>query len=146
MIYHCSKSASKVLNILTNGLNDQNLSRKIDNSSGAFMSVHVEFLFTDDVNGVDMFSVAHFYEQNGDLMKDPDVVFLREKNDSAINEDEKYLYIPISFQQDNLGIYQEFFQSDNNGKFITVNAKQIRDCIEFCTMWMKNIEEQQGLK
>ena len=146
MDFYCSKSASKVLNILTKYLKEKNRSRKIDNASGAFMAVHVEFLYTDDVNGGDVFSIAHYYEQNGDMMKDPDVVFLRKRNDLAINEDDQFVFTPISYQQDGLGIYQEFFQSDNNGKFITVNVSKIRDCISFCSMWMKNIQQQQGLK
>ena len=43
-----------------------------------------------------LISVAHYYEQNSDLMRDPDVVFL-------IGADQ-HVY-PVSFRQDNLGIH-----------------------------------------
>ena len=42
--------------------------------------------------------IAHYYEQNGDMMRDPDVVFV-------IGADQ-YVY-PISYRQDGLGTYPE---------------------------------------
>ena len=48
--------------------------------------------------GLPTVSVAHYYTQNGDLMRDPEMVF-EVGPDGAFH--------PVSYQQDNLGIYQE---------------------------------------
>ena len=63
---------------------------------GSFMAVSVEIIGRSGLGP--LVSVAHYYEQNGDLMRDPDVVFL-------IGAD-RHVY-PISFRQDNLGINLE---------------------------------------
>jgi len=44
-----------------------------------------------------MFSIAHSYEQNGDLLKDPDMVFIRGQDGE---------YYPIELQEDNPAFYQ----------------------------------------
>lgn len=77
-----------------------------------------------DKIGDNTFSMAHYYEQNGDLMADPDVVF-------RVNAENKTL-TAISFQQDNLGIYQTF---ENGG------AEQ-EDCNSFVGKWLTNISAQ----
>lgn len=91
---HVNKQAKSVLDKLTQGLDEPGANKVIDNAPGAFMAVHVEH--TGDCHLGPMFSVAHYYEQNGDLMKDPDMVFICAQGE----------YYPIEFQQDNLGIYQ----------------------------------------
>ena len=68
--------------------------KKIDNSPW-FMAVHIENLGSCELGR--MFSVAHYYEQNGDLMKDPDIVFIKSQKGG---------YCRIEFQQDNLGLHQ----------------------------------------
>ena len=88
------KQAARVMDQLVQGLKEPGDHKTIDNTQGVFMSVHVENIGSCDLGP--MFSVAHYYEQNGDLMKDPDMVFVRSKDD----------YYPIEFQQDNLAIYQ----------------------------------------
>ena len=45
-------------------------SRTIDNSDGVFMAVHVERLSRNK------FSIAHYFEQEGDLCCDPDMTFV----------------------------------------------------------------------
>jgi hypothetical protein len=80
-------------------------------------------------------SVAHYYEQNGDLMRDPDVVFV-------IGTDE-HVY-PISYRQDGLGIDQEAaYVEDGQWK---VKTKMQADIAAFCNdTWFPNINEQQQL-
>jgi hypothetical protein len=145
MNFCCKKSASKVLNILTAELNEENRSRKIDNTSGSFMPVSVEFLYPDAANGGDVFSVAHYYEQNGDLMRDPEMTFLRVKNPLSETAGGLFYYIPMSFRQDGLGIYRDYWVSDEAGKFERVNASLLRDAVVFCTLWMRNIQAQQSI-
>jgi len=125
-----NKSAKKILDLLTEGVTE---SKKIDNTNGAFMPVSVECLGT--VNLGTLFSVTHYGEQNGDLMADPDVVFLKDKDGN---------YFPCSFRNDYVGVNKESVIFD--GPEITgFYAKEQADEAVFASQWMKNIKEQQGL-
>lgn len=124
--------AKCVLDKLTQDLNEPGDHREISNSP-SFMSVHVEHVGTCDLGP--MFSIAHYYEQNGDLMKYPDMVFIR---------DQAGEYYPFEFQQDNLGVYQCAVKF-SEGKVEGVNLRMQRDMASFAGDWMKNIKHQQGL-
>ena len=66
------KFAEQILKTLVEALKDVEDHKKVDNSGGAFMPVSVEFIGKCRLG--DLFSVAHYYEQNGDLMRDPEMV------------------------------------------------------------------------
>lgn len=68
-------------------------------------------------------AMSHYYEQNGDLMADPDMTFI-------VDKDNKYL-IGDSFQQDNLSYYEEA----NNNPIV------INDFNTFTSDWLRNIKE-----
>jgi hypothetical protein len=123
-----SRAAAAVLDDLTSGL-DVGDSRKIDRGLG-FMPVHVECLQRTGL-GL-LFSVAHYYEQNGDLVPDPDVVFVRTANG----------WSPVSFQNSIAYRVAAHFHEDGT---IEVDEKQQTDLVSFCNQWMRNIQEQQGL-
>ena len=133
-----NKRASKILETITEGV-DYGHARKIDNAPGAFMAVHVERVNTIESNPV--FSVSHYYEQNGDLMRDPDVEFMKQTSSDGA----KY-WIPISYRQDGLGIAREYLILNEEGKITDSYQVKIEDCAKFCNMWMVNIYEQQRLK
>lgn len=69
--------------------------------------------------GPDRLSVAHYYTQRGDLMRDPEIVFRIEEGDS---------WTPIEYRQDDLGIYQR----DESGL----------DLSGFIKQWDENLENQ----
>jgi len=125
--------AYAVFHKLIEGLDDLGDARKIDNTDGAFMPVHVDFLWQNKHGRV--FAVAHHYIQNGDVMQDPDMTFL-------VTEQGIY---PLTFQQDNLAIYQEAAGIEN-GQFVTYDAKLQADLAAFADQWMMNIKVQQDLK
>lgn len=79
----------------------------------------------------ELVSVAHYYTQNGDLMRDPEIVFIVSKLG---------YWTPMSFQQDNLGLYQEAV-TIREGSFF-MNSKLIRDLKQFAKMWDRNLSEQ----
>jgi len=70
------------------------------------------------------YSITHYYEQNGDLMRDPEITFV-------IDRENKSIYA-TSYTQDNLGIYQDFTDSGRGSK----------DCEDFFRMWLNNISNQ----
>jgi len=128
-----NQKAAATLNRLTQDLNTLGDHCRWENSP-AFMAVCVEYINDTDLGPI--FSVAHYYEQNGDLMRDPEMTFLR-RNDGS--------YYPLSYQQDGLGLYQEsviFGEDGNPEKFIPTMQ---RDHALFAGQWMQNIKEQQGL-
>ena len=83
-----------------------------------------------------MFSVAHYYKQCGDLMRDPEMTFLRSADGR---------YYPLSFQQDNLGIYQESVLFGADGNPAQVIPRLQRDHARFAGQWLDNIKAQQRL-
>jgi hypothetical protein len=124
-----SRVAAAVLDELTADL-DVGDSRKIDRGTG-YMAVHVECLHRSGL-GL-LYSVAHYFEQNGDLVPDPDVVFVRRSDGS---------FCPVSFQSALGYRVAVHFREDGT---IEVDEKEEADLVSFCNLWMKNIQEQQGL-
>lgn len=80
-----NKASQLVLERLIESL-DVGASRTVDNG-GPFMAVHIEMHRW--IDGSVVVSVAHYFEQNGDLVPDPDVMFVRRSDGS---------FAPISFQ------------------------------------------------
>jgi len=72
------------------------------------------------------------YEQNGNLVPDPDVVFVRAADG----------WSPVSFQSSIAYRVAAHFRDDGT---IEVDEKQQADVASFCNTWMRNIQEQQGL-
>lgn len=131
-LHKLSKKATKVFEVLIADM-DKDECRRINNSS-VCMEVVVEFM--RDVSIGSLYRIGHYYKQNGDLMRDPEVEFLLFKDQC----------IPLCYQLDGLGICQEYayFKSrDNIAILDTVNQHK---CVEFCNQWMENIKYQQSLK
>ena len=83
-----------------------------------------------------MFSVAHYGEQNGDLMRDPDVTFLVGDGGGVH---------PLSFRNDYVGCEEvavEFVEGSNK---LRVDDQVLYVLTDFCNGWLKTINEQQDL-
>lgn len=128
-----NRKAQKIMDRLTAGLDITNTHRKIDNSDGVYMAVSVDWL--GDTPDGDMFAVAHYYTQNGDLMSDPLMSFLRAKIDGR--------YYPTDYRLDGLGIYRESVRFGDDGRVIGHYPKEQRDEAIFAGTWMENIRLQQ---
>lgn len=78
-------------------------------------------------------SLAHYGKQNGDLMRDPEIVFAIHPQGTAE---------PISFQNDYMGTYQEVYTYDEDGKRqgIRLNAKL--ELKAFAQRWFANLRAQ----
>lgn len=124
-------SATKVFNKLIADLNAPGDACKIETSEGTFMAVSVDFLM--EQGGTKFYAVAHRYEKNGDLVPDPDVQF------AVING-----YV-VPFAIDQYCGYQESARF-SGGKLTHLNARGQADLVQFCNMWMRNINQQQTLK
>lgn len=75
--------------------------------------------------GGDEYSIAHYYDQNGDSMRDPEITFTIDREDRSIH--------PTSFLQDGIGVYYE-----------TADAAPatVRDLKGFMVQWFTNIRNQ----
>ena len=123
-----------VLDILTCGLNSVGSHRKFDKGeSSAIMAVNVECI--GEIEGLGLlYSVAHYYEQFGDLMRDPDMVFIKLSNGR---------YYPTEYRQDGTGIHQASIEFE--GSVMMVRPKMQKDHAIFAGSWMRTIKQQQGL-
>jgi hypothetical protein len=122
-------AAAAVMHVLTEGL-EIGESRKLDRGDG-YQPIHVECLHHSGL-GVH-FSVAHYLSQAGDLVPDPDVVFVRRADGT---------WSPVSFQNSIAHRVAVHFHDDGT---IEVDEKEQRELVAFCQGWMTNIREQQGL-
>ena len=75
--------------------------------------------------GENEYSIAHYYTQNGDRMRDPEITFM-------LDDTQRCIYA-LSYTQDNMGIYYE--TGDRT-------EKQMENLMGFFDQWMANIKEQ----
>lgn len=100
---------------------------KLDNASGTFIPLVMEKV-TDEPGFTAVYSLAHYGEQNGDLMADPEMTF---------GESDHEFY-PLSFRNDYVGVYQEVIAEQ-------VNLKRQKELAEFTAIWLMEIVEQQSI-
>jgi hypothetical protein len=98
-----------------------------------FMPLCIEYI-GEGPRGLPLISVCHYGEQNGDAMRDPDVVF---EVDFATGAG----WGPISFRNDYLGIYQEAVFTDEDGR-VMIRQGLVKDLKAFARMWDKNLRDQ----
>jgi len=127
-----SPQAEAVMNTLTAGMTVSD-HKKIDNAEGTFMALHVECI--GECNLGHIFSLAHYYEQHGDLMRDPEMLFIK-------TEDGGYYAAEIwqdAVNSHNVGLLIE------DGLAVSIDETEQADMTMFAEVWLKNIWEQQGL-
>jgi hypothetical protein len=122
-----SKTAQKVLETLTAGLTVGE-SRTVDNTSGAYMAVHV------DCVAQGFYSVAHYYTQNGDQVPDPMMVFWR----SAMGT-----FHPVEIEQ-SLG--RQVVVRFEGQTPVSWNQASYMQLVAFAGLWARNIRAQQRLR
>lgn len=85
-----------------------------------------------------MVSVCHYGEQNGDAMRDPDMVFEVIDYETVF----PWSWEPISYRNDYLGVDQLAMWTDPDNQHIMVKPKLVRELKAFARDWDKNIKEQ----
>ena len=117
-----NQQAKKVMDVLTEDIEGMDGHRTIDNTKGTFMPVHVERVNECELG--QLFSVTHYYEQNGDLMRDPDMEFIKGGDGE---------YYPISFWQDVPLIRDEAVRW-GEGEIVDVKLKAQAKLVTFANM------------
>ena len=82
-----------------------------------------------------VYSMSHYFEQEGDLVPDPDMTFIAPK-------DKPESFYPATFQ--NMLSYTEALYKNDKDVWVINNSKQA-DITYFANTWLKNIKYQQGL-
>lgn len=87
-------------------------------------------------DGCRLVSLCHYGEQNGDLMRDPDIVFLFHNFPDGVAAE------PVSFRNDYLGIVQDVYRYDEAGRRTHVVPSLKQDLKEFAQSWFGNLNDQ----
>lgn len=85
-------------------------------------------------NGLPAISVAHYGEQNGDLMRDPEMIFEAEESG------ERVALVPYYWRNDYSGI-EQYSAFTDEGRTL-VNAKLRREHVAFAGLWDANLKAQ----
>lgn len=129
-----NQKAKKVMDKLTSYIDGANDHKVVDHTNGAFMPVHVEHIRKCNLGQI--YSITHYYEQNGDLMRDPDMEFIKGGDGE---------YYPISFWQDSPLKRDEAVEWGEDDEISRIRPKLQAELATFANTWMKNIKEQQWL-
>lgn len=101
--------------------------------SGRYMDLHFDALAVEQRRGLSWlrFSLAHYYEQNGDLVADPDM-------EASICLDPTWPAAEaLNITQAGLGIYREVYPEEN---IVDVRAK--KELNDFLALWLRNLHDQ----
>jgi hypothetical protein len=107
---------------------------RIENSP--FMLLVIEIIGGPYPNGAYEVSVAHYGEQNGDLMKDPEVTFLVSPQGATM------AWRPLAYENSYAGSYDVACEVDRDGTLRLKSQNKMRQIAEFVLMWDQNIQEQ----
>ena len=100
-----------------------------------YMPLSIESIGTS-ADGNRLISLCHYGEQNGDLMRDPEMVF------ELFAHDEASAAEPLSFQNDYMGLLQEVYCYDESGKKTHVKRRLKAELKSFARTWFTNLKEQ----
>ena len=116
--------------------------------SDEFMPLNIERLETNiqTVFGAGTtYSFAHYYEQNGDLMSDPQMVFIVVDNRKLEDDLDAIAVYPQSYQLDGLGLYEECVSIENGKVASFIRTMQAGHAV-FAGQWFRNLRQQGFLK
>lgn len=100
-----------------------------------WMTLSIEELAERGPLGFRAISVAHYGEQNGDLMRDPEVLFEMELRGGL------YVFTPYYWRNDYVGIEQYSRRRDDEGNLIVL-ARLQQHLEEFADLWDNNLRSQ----
>lgn len=107
-----------------NYLNLESIAKPILNDNAYYMKLSSPHCMDFNIERIseNRIAISHYYEQNGDMMADPDVELI-------VDNDNKIL-IPMTYQQDNLQIFYDI--NEHPDMSLSLN--------EFVKEWLSNIQ------
>jgi hypothetical protein len=110
-------------------------SRAVRITVPGYMPLSVEEIGTSG-DGYRLVSLCQYGEQNGDLMRDCDLVFMI--TDLPIGAAAE----PVSFRNDYLGIVQDVYRYDETGRRTHVVLSLKQELKEFARAWLGTLRDQ----
>ena len=101
-----------------------------------FMRLVIEVIGGPYPNGAYELSIAHYSEQNGDAMRDPEITFL------VVPAEQCTTWTPLTFENSYLGCYQVVAQVTPAGLVEARDPTLMRDLRDFATQWDRNLKQQ----
>jgi len=101
-----------------------------------FMRLVIEVIGGPYPNGAYEVSVAHYSEQNGDAMRDPEITFL------AAPSAQCAIWTPLTFENSYLACYQVAAVVTSAGVVEARDPALIRDLRQFANQWDLNLKQQ----
>jgi hypothetical protein len=87
-----------------------------------------------EVIGPHLISVAHYGEQNGDPMCDPEMIFSTATTDGS--------FLPVSYRNEYVGSFRQRTTVDAAGQPVGFMPGEVRDQVSFANTWARNLKEQ----
>lgn len=87
-------------------------------------------------NGAYLLSVAHYGEQNGDAMRDPELTFLVTPVERGLT------WTPLTYENSYLGCYQVAAEVNERDEVTVRDQRLLRDLRNFANQWDGNIKDQ----
>jgi len=129
-----SEEGAKVLRMLCY-LAEKKDYYKLDNTNGLFVPLSIEILERSGNTFVNYdLSICHYLEQNGDLMADPEMCFLKIQNS----------WYPYYFLN-HFAETQTQSLKFSNFEITGIKRNLYLDHLEFAEIWLQNIKEQQEI-
>ena len=100
-----------------------------------YMPLSVEHI-GQSADGNRLIAISHYGEQHGDLMRDPEMVFEVHASPTPATAE------PLSFRNDYMGLMQEVYRYDDDGKKTHVNTKLKQELTSFAKTWFQNLKDQ----
>jgi uncharacterized protein DUF6908 len=104
---------------------------RLDNEP--YMTLCIEYIGPGP-RGLPQISVAHYGQQNGDAMRDPDIVF-------EVDFETGMGWGPVSFRNDYAGVFQEAVWVAENGD-VMIRPALVKELKQFARIWDRNLKEQ----
>ena len=101
-----------------------------------FMRLVIEVIGGPYPNGAYELSIAHYSEQNGDAMRDPEITFL------VVPSAEGTTWTPLTFENSYLGAYQVVAEVNREGLIVVKQPRAMNDLRDFANQWDRNLKEQ----
>ncbi|MFZ5863227.1 MAG: DUF6908 domain-containing protein [Nitrospirota bacterium] len=98
-----------------------------------FMALHIEYLGTGP-RGYPMISVAHYGQQHGDAMRDPDMVF------ELAGQAPSWIWAPVSWWNDYVGVYHEAVWVED--EHVMIDERRLRELRSFAKTWDRTLHRQ----
>jgi hypothetical protein len=101
-----------------------------------FMRLVIEVIGGPYPNGAYELSIAHYSEQNGDAMRDPEITFL------VVPLAESSTWTPLTYENSYLGAYQIVAEVSREGLIKVKQSPWMKELRSFAKQWDRNIKQQ----